>query len=120
DIGPDRACTAPKTLEYLEKEFGKSNYDIKWLFRTITATSLYQAPSAPRRNPNETPMQHNVAQRLRGDQLFDNLLNALGVSEPQAPGRAGMAGPFGRRFSPRGIFNTVFGYDPSERRDEVA
>ena len=64
-------------------------------------------------------MQNNVAQRLRGDQLFDNLLNALGVSEPRPPGM--MAGnPLGRRFTPRGNFNTVFGYDPSERRDEVA
>jgi len=54
------------TLDYVAKEFGKTNYDIKWLFRTITATSLYQAPSGPRRNPDQTPMQHNVAQRLRG------------------------------------------------------
>lgn len=121
DIGPDRACTAPKTLEYLAKEFGKTNYDIKWLFRTITATSLYNAPSAPRRNPDQTPMQNNVAQRLRGDQLFDNLLNALGVSEPQPQGGMGARGGlYGRRFTPRGNFNTVFGYDPSERRDEVA
>ncbi|MCE9528255.1 MAG: DUF1549 and DUF1553 domain-containing protein [Planctomycetales bacterium] len=119
DIGPDRQCSAPLTLEFLAKEFGQQNYDIKWLFRTITATSLYQAPSAPRRNPDQTPMQNNVAQRLRGDQLFDNLLNALGVSEPKPPGM--MAGnPFGRRFSPRGNFNTAFGYDPSERRDEIA
>ena len=121
DIGPDRDCTAPLTIEYLAKEFGKANYDIKWLFRTITATSLYQAPSAPRRNPDQTPMQTNIAQRLRGDQLFDNLLNALGVSEPQPPGGMGaMGGLYGRRFSPRGNFNTAFGYDPSERRDEVA
>ncbi len=121
DIGPDRDCTAPKTVEYLAQEFGKTNYDIKWLFRAITATSLYNAPSAPRRNPDQTPMQTNVAQRLRGDQLFDNLLNALGVSEPQPPGGAGAMGAlYGRRFSPRGNFNTVFGYDPSERRDEVA
>lgn len=122
DIGPDRDCSAPLTLEFLAKEFGKQNYDIKWLFRTITATSLYQAPSAPRRNPDQTPMQNNVAQRLRGDQLFDNLLNALGVSEPKGPAVGGaMAGnPLARRFGLRGQFNTAFGYDPSERRDEVA
>ena len=121
DIGPDRGCTAPKTLELLAKEFGEANYDIKWLFRTICSTSLYQTPSAPRRNPDQTPMQSNVAQRLRGDQLFDNLLNALGVSEPQPPNRGAMgpnALPY--RFGPRRQFNVVFGYDPSERRDEVA
>lgn len=121
DIGPDRECSAPLTLELLAKEFGQQNYDIKWLFRTLTATSLYQAPSAPRRNPDQTPMQNNVAQRLRGDQLFDNLLNALGVSEPKGPGMVAMAGnPLARRFGPRGQFNAAFGYDPSERRDEIA
>jgi Protein of unknown function (DUF1549)/Protein of unknown function (DUF1553) len=120
DIGPDRDCTAPKTLEYLAQEFGKTNYDIKWLFRAITATSLYQAPSAPRRSPDQTPMQNNVAQRLRGDQLFDNLLTALGVSEPQPPQRPMGANAPPYRFGPRRTFNTVFGYDPSERRDEVA
>ncbi|MGI8980303.1 MAG: DUF1549 domain-containing protein [Pirellulaceae bacterium] len=121
DIGPDRDCTAPKTVEYLAKEFAQTNYDIKWLFRTITATSLYNAPSAPRRNPDQPPMQSNVAQRLRGDQLFDNLYNALGLIEPQTPGRGMMgAGALPYRFRPRRAFNTLFGYDPSERRDEVA
>lgn len=119
DIGPDRDCSAPLTLEFLAKEFGEQNYDIKWLFRTITATGLYQAPSAPRRNPDQTPMQNNVAQRLRGDQLFDNLLSALGVSEPQGAGR-GMMGGYGLRGGPRRQFNAAFGYDPSERRDEIA
>jgi hypothetical protein len=123
DIGPDRSCTAPRTLEYLAGQFAESGYDIKWLFRTIMASELYQLPSSSRRGPEDPPMQHNVAQRLRGDQLFDNLLVALEASEPQPfipGGPGGLAGLYGRGRGPRQQFNTAFGYDPSERRDEIA
>jgi hypothetical protein len=118
DIGPDRHATAPKTLEYIAREFANSNYDIKWLFRTITATEMYQLPSSPRHGPEDAPMQHNVAQRLRADQVFDNLLLVLEASEPQAP--PGPFGAAGARFNGvRRQFTTAFGYDPSMRRDEV-
>ncbi len=118
DLGPDRHATAPKTLEYLAQQFANSDYDIKWLFQAITATEMYQLPSAPRRGPEDPPMQHNVAQRLRADQVFDNILLVLEATEPAVP-----AGPFGagaaRQFGPRRQFTTAFGYDPSMRRDEV-
>jgi hypothetical protein len=119
DIGPDRTATAPKTLDYLAGEFAASGYDVKWLLSVITATQMYQLPSAPRRGPEEPPMQHNVAQRLRADQVFDNVLLVLEASEPAPPG-GGMGG-LGARFAggPRRKFTTTFGYDPSSRRDEV-
>jgi hypothetical protein len=118
DIGPDRHATAPKTLDYLAREFAGSDYDIKWLFRAITATEMYQLPSAPRRGPEDAPMQHNVAQRLRADQVYDNLLLVLEASEPPAP--PGPFGAAGSRFAGvRRQFTTAFGYDPSMRRDEV-
>ncbi len=118
DMGPDRTPTAPKTLEYLAREFAATGYDVKWLFSTIMATDMYQLPSAPRRDPSEPPMQHNVAQRLRSDQVFDNLLLVLEASEPASGG--GMAGPGGRYAGgPRRQFSTAFGYDPSTRRDEI-
>jgi Protein of unknown function (DUF1549)/Protein of unknown function (DUF1553) len=118
DIGPDRQVTAPKTLEYLASDFAASGYDIQRLFRVILATEMYQLPSAPRRGPEEPPMQHNVAQRLRADQVFDNLLLVLEASEPPQPG--GGMGPLGRfARGPRQQFSGTFGYDPSVRRDEV-
>jgi Protein of unknown function (DUF1549)/Protein of unknown function (DUF1553) len=119
DIGPDRHATAPQTLDYLAGEFANTGYDIKWLFRVITATELYQLPSAPRRGPEDPPMQHNVAQRLRADQLFDNLLLVLEASEPPRLG-GGYGGPGARLGGPRQQFATSFGYDPSERREDVA
>jgi hypothetical protein len=118
DMGPDRTPTAPKTLDYLAAQFAASNYDIKWLFSTIMATDMYQLPSAPRRDASQPPMQHNVAQRLRADQVFDNLLLVLEATEPPSP-LGGKGGPGGRFAGPRRQFTTAFGYDPSTRRDEI-
>jgi hypothetical protein len=118
DMGPDRTPTAPKTLDFLAEQFAAKNYDIKWLYSTIMATELYQLPSAPRRDASEPPMQHNVAQRLRCDQVFDNLLLVLEATEPSPP--AGIPGPAARFIrGPRQQFTTAFGYDPSTRRDEI-
>jgi hypothetical protein len=119
DMGPDRICTAPQTLEYLAQEFAAGGYDVKRLVRTIMATQMYQLPAAPRRGPEEPAFQANVPQRLRADQLYDNLLHVLESGEPQGF-RGGMMGAYGRFGSPRARFATTFGYDPSQRRDEVA
>jgi len=118
DIGPDRTASAPKTLEYLAAEFAKTGYDIKWLMRTIISTDLYQSESRARRGPEEKPFLANVAQPMRGDQLLNCVLAALGTQEPQPPaGRPGMQ--FAMVRSTRGAFNFVFGFDPSVRRDEI-
>ena len=119
DMGPDRQATAPRTLEYLAKEFAAGGYDVKWLVRTILATEMYQLPAAPRRGPEEPAIQANVAQRLRADQLFDNLLHVLEASEPAGFG-ARPGGLYGPGRGPRSGFNVSFGYDPSQRRDEIA
>jgi hypothetical protein len=92
---------------------------VKWLFETIMSTESYQRVSRSRRTPDQPAFTANVPQRLRADQLFDNLLAALGSREPTPFG--GMAGPAARfNRGPRQSFAAVFGYDPSERRDEVA
>ncbi len=119
DIGPDRECSAPKTLDALAVAFVDSGHDAKWLFRTITATEAYQRESQTRRTPDETPMLANCAQRLRGDQLYNALIAVLGIDERFTMNR-GPRGPYGGFGGPRTVFNLTFGYDPSERRDEVA
>jgi hypothetical protein len=118
DIGPDRTPFAPKTLDYLSAGFAKSGYDVKWLMRTIISTDLYQRESRPRRGPDDAPFQANVVQPLRGDQLLNCVLAALGTQEPQpSAGRTRM--PYAMNRSTRGVFNVVFGFDPSVRRDEI-
>jgi hypothetical protein len=121
DMGPDREPSAPKTIDYLAAQFAANKYDVKWLFRTMTATEAYARESRARRGPEETPMVANAAQRLRGDQLYTAITGVLGA--PTAVGRLaarqGGQGRYGLR-NPRFLFNSVFGFDPSTRRDEVA
>jgi hypothetical protein len=121
DIGPDRKCSAPRTLDYLSEQFASSQYDVKWLVRVITATEAYQRESRSRYDEPDAPFAASCPQRLRGDQLFNSLAAVLEFDPniPAVPGkpkdnyRAELAGP-------RGQMNAAFGYDPSERRDEVA
>lgn len=129
DLGPDRTPSAPQTIDYLAGEFAARDYDVKWLFRTITATAAYQRESRPRRNPDQVPFTANCSQRLRSDQIFDMLTDALGSP---AGGRGARPGGNGKnkpapaqgqgrpRAGARALFAAVFGYDPSDRRDEIS
>ncbi len=120
DLGPDRECSAPQTLDLLADSFVASAYDVKWLFRTIMATDAYQRPSQSRRAWEDAPFQANANQRLRGDQLFNSLMQALGINEELATrAGGGMQGAYGFRGGPRTFFNAAFGYDPSDHRDEI-
>ena len=119
DMGPDRECSAPQTLELLAEQFTASGYDLKWLLRTITSTQAYQRAARPRRNPDEPPFTANVAQRLRGDQLFGQLAVLLNLDDRESARPAGPNTPQIRR-SPRLQFNQLFGFDPSVPRDEIS
>ncbi|MBX9790236.1 MAG: DUF1549 and DUF1553 domain-containing protein [Pirellulales bacterium] len=125
DLGPDRQCTAPETLDYLGSQFIAHNYDIKWLVRTIASTSIYGRESKPRPTADEVPAC-GCPQPLRADQLFNSLTQALGLDgiEPLREERGGPGGPPGdpRRAmrTPRAQFQQVFGFDPSEPRDEIS
>ena len=123
DLGPDRTCSAPKTMDYLAGDFGAHDYDVKWLFRTIVATEAYQRECRPRRNPDQVPFTANCAQRLRSDQIFDMLTDALG--SPGGPANQGKNQPKGQGpgrpgAGARAQFAAVFGYDPSDHREEIS
>jgi hypothetical protein len=118
DMGPDRAASAPHTLEYLADHFAGAQYDVKWLFRAITATEAYQRDSRSRASSEASPFVACATQRLRADQLFNTLMASLGVEEGAQPGRE--RNPRALLATPRGRMNATFGYDPSNRRDEVA
>jgi hypothetical protein len=118
DLGPDRHCSAPQTLEYLCQQFVAHDYDVKWLFQAIAGTSAYQRESRPRRLPDQVPFAANVAYRLRADQLLDSLSLAVGAYFDRGGQNGPQPGP-GFRGGPRFQFARQFGYDPSVRRDEV-
>ena len=117
DLGPDRECSAPKTTDYLAQSFTDSGYDVKWFFRTVMSTQAYQRESRSRSTATETPFVANCSQRLRAEQLFDSLVSVLKL-EGRLPASPADAPPNFRR-DPRSQFAQVFGYDPSEPRDEV-
>lgn len=116
DIGPDRQATAPESIDCLATAFAGSGYDVKWLYRTITATDAYRRESRSRRNPSEMPFANNCPQRLRGDQLFNALSGALGIRDRAVRGGARN----GQQRSIRFQFDQVFGFDPSNPRDEMS
>jgi hypothetical protein len=121
DMGPDRQCAAPETLDRLATAFTDSNYDVKRLYRVVTQTAAYQRPSRSRRGPDDAPFTANVASRLRGDQIFNQLAGLLGIVEPPpgaGPGPGGNGAAAALRRGPRFLFNQVFGYDPSNPREE--
>lgn len=119
DMGPDRPCSAPETLDVLATGFADSGYDVKQLYRTIMATDAYARESRPLRNPDEAPFAANCVHRIRGDQLFDSLMNALGMPIADDARQQGYPNPRTMLGSPRAQFNQTFGYDPSSKREEV-
>lgn len=120
DLGPDRECSAPKTLDLLAGQFVEHGHDVKWLFRTITQTAAYSAPSRQRSPNGDNVPAVACVQPLRSDQLFNALTAALEIDERQMAGE-GRERNYGRGpRSARGAFQLVFGFDPSTPRDELA
>ena len=120
DLGPDRTAWAPATLDYLSNDFVASGYDVKRLFRVILMSETYQRESRPRRISTERPFVASCPQRLRGDQLYDALASALDLEPENEPRSNRPKQAYQRsRTSARGQVNAVFGYDPSEPREEV-
>lgn len=120
DIGPDREATAPRAARILATAFAESGYDPKWLVRTIVATDAYQREARPRRNSDAVPMQANVAQPLRGDQLFNALLSAVERKEPALRNNDRGGKAYGGKINARNIFSVLFGFDPSDSREEIS
>jgi hypothetical protein len=122
DMGPDRTPSGPKAVAFLSKEFAASDYNPKWLMRVILNTEAYQRECRPRRLPGAVPFTANVAQPLRGDQLFNALLTTLELDEATvrsmvSASRGGRA--YGAQITPRDVFNVAFGFDPSEPRETI-
>jgi len=117
DIGPDREARAGDRLEELGRGFVAAGHDLKWLFREVMASPAYQSPVRSRSDATRRVGEMSCPQRLRADQLFMQVLTALGLDEEGGAGRGGIRKQMG---SPRGAFDLVFGYDPGLPRDEIA
>ena len=80
DLGPERTPKAPEVLEPLAEQWQKGGYDVRWLFRTILNTEAYQRRVRSTANAaGKTPFASNCPSRLRADQIFDALVQALAL-----------------------------------------
>lgn len=117
DIGPDRECINEETLKLLSDGFIASDFDLKWLIRTIASTRMYQ------RAPNSTAEGFAKCEpiRLRSDQLYTALCQTLGVTGLPLRPSEGRRSPYEmqRMDAGREEFARIFGFDPSTPRDEL-
>ncbi|MBI5758856.1 MAG: DUF1549 domain-containing protein [Planctomycetales bacterium] len=124
DLGPEREAKYPAALDALRAGFVANNYDIQWLFKAITATETYQRQIRPRDASQSTPAFASATpSRLRADQLFDSVLNALGLREADLPPPqfTGNQGPGSRLLrSQRNAFHASFSVDPSTMPEDIA
>jgi Protein of unknown function (DUF1549)/Protein of unknown function (DUF1553) len=80
DIGPERTPKAPEVMEPLAAQWQKGGYDIRWLFRLILNTEAYQRRVRSTYNAaGKTPFASSCPSRLRADQVFDALVQALAL-----------------------------------------
>jgi Protein of unknown function (DUF1549)/Protein of unknown function (DUF1553) len=80
DIGPEREPRAPEVLGPLAEQWQKGGYDVRWLFSTILNTDAYQRRVRSTANAaGKTPFASSCASRLRADQVWDALVQALAV-----------------------------------------
>ncbi|HEV7279416.1 MAG TPA: DUF1549 domain-containing protein [Pirellulaceae bacterium] len=120
DIGPGRDCLAPKSLEILAEDFAASECDIRRLFEIVLLTETYRLAGRSLADDAARPFACNRIQPLRGDQFFESMIRALGMHDA-----ADIEGWVDDRMSkkkqlpPRAIVNNVFGFGPSEAREDV-
>ena len=110
DIGPGRDCRDPELLALLADHFVYSGYDTKWLLRTIMATAAY-------RSVDSSADAATLSRPLRGDVVFDNLLQLFEVDMFEVDKNNKRMEKQKRRA--RQHFQQTFFYDPSLPRDEV-
>ncbi len=80
DIGPERTARAPEVLEPLADQFQRGGYDVRWLYRTIMNTQAYQRRVRSTASAaGKTQFASGCPSRLRGDQVFEALAEALGL-----------------------------------------
>jgi hypothetical protein len=121
DLGSGSPPRYARALEALEKDWVATGYDVRWLFRTVTLTQAYQRGLQPATEASR-PKPAVCAVRLRAEQVFESLQQALGVDEndKRMPAPAPKSAPAVQRHT--GLRNMVyqaFKADPSMPFREV-
>ena len=122
DMGPERSSIQEPVLDYLAEQFAENGHDIQWLFRVIANTDAYQRAIRDREpGSNITAFASPTATRLRSDQIYNSVRQALGLTSlgGRPPVGRGM-GPGPRGGDPaRAAFAALFGFDPSTPQEDI-
>ncbi len=122
DLGSATPPQYPEVLDLLAREWTATGYDMKWLFRTLALTEVYQRQLQPTGRSAAEPAVAVCPRRLRPEQIFEALVKALGFDEHDRtiPAPAPSSAPAVARHS--GLRNMVyqaFKVDPSLPFDEI-
>src|SRR5438132_6365424 len=122
DLGSGRAAHYPEVLDLLASEWISTGYDMRWLFRTLANTQVYQRRLQPRPQSESAVPIAVCPCRLRPEQIFDSLVRALGFNEndKSIPAPAPSSAPAVTRHTGlRHMIYQAFKVDPSLPADEV-
>jgi hypothetical protein len=121
DLGGRDQPRYPEALDLLARSWVASGYDMRWLFRTLALTDAYQRSLRPA-GTGGSPAAAVCPCRLRPEQVFDALQQALGFDEKDktlpAPGPRS-APAVQRHEGLRNMVYQAFKADPSLSREEV-
>jgi hypothetical protein len=114
----DNPSSHPELLDLLAREFAKSNFDVRWLFRSIMLSKAYQASSQAHATvvPPETFAVMNL-KSLTPERLGYAMLGATGWLEAErlALGKAATTEALATRNNPRvKTFVDIFAGAPGE------
>jgi hypothetical protein len=120
DMGPQKEAVFGDVLARIAGSFRGSNYDIKGLFRTIMNSQAYQRQIRLGESTDEHVLFAGIyPTRLRGDALWQSLVDVLGKMGGPPPARPGVGGPFAGFQGLENLFKQEFNFDPSTKSDEV-
>lgn len=122
DIGSGPAPRYPEVLDELAADWTTTGYDIRWLFRALANTQVYQRHLQPRTQPEACATIAVCPSRLRPEQIFEALVKALGFSEndKSIPAPAPSSAPaVARHTGLRHMIYQAFKVDPSLPAEEV-
>ena len=82
DFRPDNPPVNPELLAFLEKEFVKSRFDVKQVFRLILNSATYQLSSGAGHPESEANFAYYRLRMLDAEVLIDAINQITGASEP--------------------------------------
>jgi hypothetical protein len=115
EIGELGDQVLPEIHSAVAEHFAAGEFDIKTVYRLIASTETYQRELRGDAKDAGRQLPKIITARLRGDEVFDSLVTALGLPNLTPPADK----PTGAiRFppppnSPRDLVSEAFGYDPS-------